>query len=64
MLKTEWLYHPLHRYDRHPLAAAEAIKEIKAYCSYYNSTCIQAKLDYRLPQQFKEEKLGLRVAEC
>ena len=42
MLKTEWLYHPLHRYDQHPLSASEAMKEIKKYCTYYNSTRIQA----------------------
>lgn len=64
ILKTEWLYHPSHRYDRHPLSAIEAMNEIKEYCTYYNTNRIQAKLDYRSPQQFKEEKLGLSLAGC
>lgn len=58
MLKTEWLYHPEKRFDKKQLSATDAIKEIEAYCEYYNKNRIQAKLNYRSPEQFREAVVG------
>lgn len=53
-LKTEWLYHPSNRYDKHILKAEDAKKKILAYCRYYNDERIQSNLNYRSPKRFKE----------
>ena len=51
---AEWLYHPSFCRDKKILSAKQAMKEVRAYCRYYNTKRIQAKLGYRTPLKFRE----------